>query len=155
MWHVIKCIYKRTDLIARRLYGHVIYKLDDYSRALSWPLDALHSDHGLEEFVAAIPGFIARPLRPSKEAPGAFDISRRIRIAAPSTYPGPPLPTRYGSRRTSNIRQGAQPQRNLNLRARDAADLPLGAHTIEVPSRNHRLPHAVLGLVTSSTPRAR
>jgi hypothetical protein len=116
MWRVIKYIYKRTDLIARRLYGHVIYTLDNYSRALSWPLDALHEDHVLEKFVAPMPGFIARPLRSPKEA--LEHVINHDGFDSPLQAPilGPPLPTRYGSRRASNIHQGAQLQTCLNLR---------------------------------------
>ena len=78
---VIKFIYERTGLIAWKVYGRVIYKLDDYSRrlaqgfartreamalrqptemdsrALSWALDVLDEDNELEEFVAAMPGY--------------------------------------------------------------------------------------------------
>jgi Family of unknown function (DUF6535) len=81
MRRVVKFVYEHTGLIAWKLYGRVIYKLDDHSRrfaqgfarsreaialrqptkmdsrALSWTIDALDEDRELEEFVAAIPGY--------------------------------------------------------------------------------------------------
>ena len=93
MRRVVKFFYERTGLVAWKLYGRIIYKLDDHSRhlaqgfarsreaialrqptkmdsrALSWALDALDEDRELEEFVGAIPGYY-RPttVRPADEA---------------------------------------------------------------------------------------
>jgi Family of unknown function (DUF6535) len=93
MRRVIKFVYEHTGLIAWKLYGRVIYKLDDHSRrlaqgfarsreaialrqsikmdsrALSWTLDALDEDRELEELVAAIPGYYrSTTVRPPDEA---------------------------------------------------------------------------------------
>ncbi len=81
MRRVVKFIYEHTGFVVWKLYGRVLYKLDDHSRrfrqglsrsreatalrqptemdspALSWTLDALGEDHELEQFVAAIPGY--------------------------------------------------------------------------------------------------
>jgi hypothetical protein len=90
---VIKFVYEHTGLIAWKLYGRVIHKLDDHSRrlaqgfarsreaialrqptkmdsrALSWTLDVLDEDRVLEEFVAAIPGYYrSTTVRPPEEA---------------------------------------------------------------------------------------
>ena len=93
MRRVIKFVYEHTGLIAWKLYGRVIYKLDDHSRrlaqgfarsheaialrqptkmdsrAMSWTLDALDEDRELEELVAAIPGYYrSTTVRPQEEA---------------------------------------------------------------------------------------
>lgn len=93
MRRVVKLFYERTGLVAWKLYGRIIYKLDDHSRrlaqgfargreaialrqptkmdsrALSWTLDALDEDRELEEFVAAIPGYYrSTTVRPADEA---------------------------------------------------------------------------------------
>jgi len=93
MRRVAKFFYERSGLVAWKLYGRIIYKLDDHSRrlaqgfarsreaialrqptkmdsrALSWALDALDEDRELEEFVAAIPGYYrSTTVQPADEA---------------------------------------------------------------------------------------
>ena len=93
MRRVVKFIYERTGIVVWKLYGHILFKLDDHSvrlrqgllrsreaialrqptemdsRALSWTLDALDEDHELEQFVAAIPGYYrSTTVRPPEEA---------------------------------------------------------------------------------------
>ena len=93
MRRVVKFFYERTGFVVWKLYGRIIYKLDDHSRrlaqgfarsrevialrqptkmdsrALSWALDALDEDRELEEFVAAIPGYYrSTTVRPADEA---------------------------------------------------------------------------------------
>src|SRR6266404_7378498 len=81
MRRVVKFMYEHTGFVVWKLYGRVLYKLDDHSRrfrqgfsrsreaialgqptemdarALGWTLDALDEGHELEQFVAAIPGY--------------------------------------------------------------------------------------------------
>jgi hypothetical protein len=90
---LVKFIYEHTGIVVWKLYGRILFKLDDHSRrfrqglsrsreaialrqptemdsrALSWTLDALDEDHELEEFVAAIPGYYrSATVRPPREA---------------------------------------------------------------------------------------
>ena len=89
----VKFIYEHTGVVGWKLYGHILFKLDDHSRrfrqglsrsrenialrqptemdsrALSWALDALDEDHELEKFVAAIPGYYrSTTVSPPREA---------------------------------------------------------------------------------------
>jgi Family of unknown function (DUF6535) len=89
----VKFIYEHTGVVAWKLYGRILFKLDDHSRrlrqgfsrcretialmqppemdsrALSWALDALDEDHELEQFVAAIPGYYrSTTVSPPREA---------------------------------------------------------------------------------------
>jgi hypothetical protein len=81
MRRVVRFIYERTGIVSWKLYGRVLFKLDDHSRrlrqglsrsreaialrqptemdsrVLSWTLNALDEGHELEQFVAAIPGY--------------------------------------------------------------------------------------------------
>jgi hypothetical protein len=93
MRRVVKFIYERTGVVVWKLYGRILFKLNDHSRklrqgllrsreaialrqptemdsrALSWTLDALDEDHELEQFVAAIPGYYrSTAVRPPEEA---------------------------------------------------------------------------------------
>ncbi len=78
---VVRFIYEHTGWVAWKLYGRLIFLLDDHSRrlaqgfsrsreaialgqptemdarALGWTLDALDEDHELEQLVVAIPGY--------------------------------------------------------------------------------------------------
>ena len=78
---VARFIYGCTNLVSWKLYGRLIFLLDDHSRrlaqgflrsrettalrqptemdarALAWTLDTLDEDHELEQLVAAIPGY--------------------------------------------------------------------------------------------------
>jgi hypothetical protein len=89
----VKFMYEHTGVVVWKLYGRIIFKLDDHSRrfrqglsrsretlalgqptemdsrALSWTLDALDEDHELEQFVAAIPGYYrSTTVNPPREA---------------------------------------------------------------------------------------
>ena len=91
----LKFMYEHTGVVVWKLYGHILFKLDDHSRrfgqglsrsreaialrqptemdsrALSWTLDALDEDHELERFVAAIPGYYrSTTVSPPREALG-------------------------------------------------------------------------------------
>ena len=93
MRRVVRFIYEHTGFVVWKLYGRVLYKLDEHSRrfrqgysrsreitalmqptemdsrALYWTLDALDEDHELEQFVAAIPGYYrSTTVRPPREA---------------------------------------------------------------------------------------
>ena len=90
---LVKFIYEHTGIVVWKLYGRILFKLDDHSRrfrqglsrsreaialsqptemdsrALSWAIDALDEDHELEEFVAAIPGYYrSTTVKPPREA---------------------------------------------------------------------------------------
>ena len=90
---LVKFMYERTGVVVWKLYGRILFKLDDHSRrfrqglsrsretialrqptemdsrALSWAVDALDEDHELEQFVAAIPGYYrSTTVRPPREA---------------------------------------------------------------------------------------
>jgi hypothetical protein len=89
----VKFMYEHTGIVVWRLYGRILFKLDDHSRrfreglsrsretialrqpaemdsrALSWTVDALDEDHELEPFVAAIPGYYrSTTVSPPREA---------------------------------------------------------------------------------------
>ena len=89
---LVKFMYEHTGIVVWKLYGRILFKLDDHSRrfrqglsrsreaialrqptemdsrALSWALDALDEDHELEEFVAAIPGYYrSTTVKPPRE----------------------------------------------------------------------------------------
>lgn len=89
----VKFTYEHTGFVIWKIYGRILFKLDDHSRrfrqglsrsretialrqptemdsrALSWTIDALDEDHELEQFVAAIPGYYrSTTARPPKEA---------------------------------------------------------------------------------------
>jgi hypothetical protein len=89
----VKFMYERTGVVVWKLYGRILFKLDDHSRrlrqglsrsrdnialrqptemdsrALSWTLDALDEDHELEQFVAGIPGYYrSTTVSPPREA---------------------------------------------------------------------------------------
>ena len=89
----VKFTYEHTGIVVWKLYGRILFKLDDHSRrfrqglsrsreaialkqstemdsrALSWTLDALDEDHELEQFVAAIPGYYrSTTVSPPREA---------------------------------------------------------------------------------------
>jgi hypothetical protein len=89
----VKFMYEHTGIVVWKLYGRILFKLDDHSRrfrqgflrsresialmqptemdsrALSWALDALDEDHELEQFVAAIPGYYrSTTVSPPREA---------------------------------------------------------------------------------------
>jgi hypothetical protein len=89
----LKFMYEHTGVVVWKLYGRILFKLDDHSRrfrqglsrsretialrqptemdsrALSWTLDALDEDHELEQFVAAIPGYYrSTTVNPPREA---------------------------------------------------------------------------------------
>ena len=90
---LVKFMYEHTGIVVWKLYGRILFKLDDHSRrfrqglsrsreaialrqptemdsrALSWAIDALDEDHELEEFVAAIPGYYrSTTVKPPREA---------------------------------------------------------------------------------------
>ena len=89
---LVKFMYEHTGIVVWKLYGRILFMLDDHSRrfrqgfsrsreaialtqptemdsrALSWAVDALDEDHELEQFVAAIPGYYrSTTVRPPRE----------------------------------------------------------------------------------------
>jgi Family of unknown function (DUF6535) len=93
MRRIVRFVYEHTGIVVWKLYGSILFNLDDHSRrfrqglwrsreaialgqptemdsrALSWTLDALDEDHELEQFVAAIPGYYrSTTVRPPDEA---------------------------------------------------------------------------------------
>lgn len=99
----VKFMYEHTGVVVWKLYGRILFKLDDHSRrfrqglprsretialrqptemdsrALSWTLDALDEDHELEQFVAAIPGYYrSTTVSPPREALGHLTHYERL-----------------------------------------------------------------------------
>jgi Family of unknown function (DUF6535) len=99
----VKFVYEHTGVVVWKLYGRILFKLDDHSRrlrqglsrsretialrqptemdsrALSWTLDALDEDHELEQFVAAIPGYYrSTTVSPPREALGHLTHHERL-----------------------------------------------------------------------------
>ena len=100
---LFKFMYEHTGVVFWKLYGRILFKLDDHSRrfrqglsrsretislrqptemdsrALSWTLDALDEDHELEQFVAAIPGYYrSTTVNPPREALGHLTHHERL-----------------------------------------------------------------------------
>jgi len=119
--HVVRFIYERPSVIAWKVYGRVIYKLEDLSSAV----DLLDEDRVGGVRCCQTGDIIARPLHPTP---------RRTRFGVRIAHPSWTSSTvRHGARGASKIHKQARPPWAIRRYVRTASSSP--------SSRATRSPH--------------
>jgi hypothetical protein len=127
--HVVRFIYERPSVIAWKVYGRVIYKLEDWLSAVNLP----DEDRVGGVRCCQTGDIIARPLHGRRRRPWntrhhGLDLAFELPI-----HPGPPLPVRHGARRASKIHKQARPPWAIRRYVHTASSSP--------SSRATRSPH--------------